>query len=223
MRAAIVARLSRGLDREAETKDSTSSLDHAFDMFRSKGPQPEYLAGGRDARGTNHVHRCIIHTHTERRPVRRRTDSCLLRRGHRSIVPWQFVEIRPRHVTDLISDRSLRSPIVQLVKDARTARISTMEWQTTFISVGRLGEQIRRLFFTWLPLLDDGRLGIMSSPLVQRRMPKSTKNLRACLMCAILLTSDQFANEGCPNCESILRTTGESFLFPPCPTDATKS
>ncbi|CCG83167.1 Transcription elongation factor spt-4 [Taphrina deformans PYCC 5710] len=47
----------------------------------------------------------------------------------------------------------------------------------------------------------------MSKPNFQRRLPKSTKNLRACLMCAILLTSDQFANEGCPNCESILRTS----------------
>lgn len=121
-------------------------------------------------------------------------------------------------------DRPYLGPLAPTVyRTTRTTRISTTEWQTTFISVGRLGEQIRRLFFTWLPLLDDGRLGIMSSPLVQRRMPKSTKNLRACLMCAILLTSDQFANEGCPNCESILRTTGESFLFPPCPTDATKS
>lgn len=214
-----MARLSRGLDREAETKDSTSSLDHAFDMFRSKGPQPEYLAGGRDARGTNHVHRCIIHTHTERRPVRRRTDSCLLRRGHPSIVPWQFVEIRPRHVTDLISDRSLRPPIVPLVplvfpqRNGRRLSSALAAWGNRYGACSSPG----------CPLLADGRLGIMSSPLVQRRMPKSTKNLRACLMCAILLTSDQFANEGCPNCESILRTTGESFLFPPCPTDATKS
>lgn len=46
-----------------------------------------------------------------------------------------------------------------------------------------------------------------------RQLPTSSKNLRACLMCAILLTREQFARSGCPNCESILRTSGKS-VFP---------
>ncbi|ORY82667.1 transcription elongation factor-like protein SPT4 [Protomyces lactucae-debilis] len=48
----------------------------------------------------------------------------------------------------------------------------------------------------------------MSRPAHQdRALPTSSRNLRACLLCAILLTDRQFSDEGCPNCESILRTT----------------
>lgn len=41
----------------------------------------------------------------------------------------------------------------------------------------------------------------------ERALPTGSRDLRACLLCAILLTEEQFSNDGCPNCETILRTT----------------
>lgn len=35
--------------------------------------------------------------------------------------------------------------------------------------------------------------------------PSSTKNLRACIRCRIILTKDQFLNLGCPTCDETLR------------------
>ena len=35
-------------------------------------------------------------------------------------------------------------------------------------------------------------------------VPKSMKQLRACLVCSLVKTFDQFESDGCDNCESVL-------------------
>ena len=35
-------------------------------------------------------------------------------------------------------------------------------------------------------------------------VPKGMKQLRACLVCSLVKTFDQFENDGCDNCESVL-------------------
>ena len=35
-------------------------------------------------------------------------------------------------------------------------------------------------------------------------VPKSLKQLRACLVCSLIKTFDQFETDGCDNCESVL-------------------
>eukprot|EP00088_Acartia_fossae_P039868 TRINITY_DN41502_c0_g1_i1.p1 TRINITY_DN41502_c0_g1~~TRINITY_DN41502_c0_g1_i1.p1 ORF type:complete len:117 (-),score=17.32 TRINITY_DN41502_c0_g1_i1:2-352(-) len=36
-------------------------------------------------------------------------------------------------------------------------------------------------------------------------VPKSMKQLRACLVCSLVKSFDQFENDGCENCEAVLR------------------
>ncbi|ODV95047.1 hypothetical protein PACTADRAFT_50870 [Pachysolen tannophilus NRRL Y-2460] len=42
----------------------------------------------------------------------------------------------------------------------------------------------------------------------------STRSERACMLCGVIQTYREFANHGCPNCESVLRFTDndESFI-----------
>ncbi|BFZ54894.1 transcription elongation factor spt4 [Savitreella phatthalungensis] len=42
---------------------------------------------------------------------------------------------------------------------------------------------------------------------LQKVLPSGSRNLRACMLCSIVLTARQFEERGCPNCENILRTT----------------
>ncbi|KAF2755349.1 putative transcriptional elongation protein Spt4 [Pseudovirgaria hyperparasitica] len=40
--------------------------------------------------------------------------------------------------------------------------------------------------------------------------PTSTKSLRACMICSIVLPNTTFVNQGCPNCEHFLELQGSS-------------
>ena len=44
---------------------------------------------------------------------------------------------------------------------------------------------------------------------IERVLPSNNRNLRACMLCSIILTARQFEERGCPNCEQLLRTTGK--------------
>ncbi|PSK57885.1 transcription elongation factor spt4 [Elsinoe australis] len=53
----------------------------------------------------------------------------------------------------------------------------------------------------------------MSSSFVQ---PSQHKNLRACLICSIVQTTNRFFNSGCPNCESLLELVGSNDAITDC-------
>ena len=51
-----------------------------------------------------------------------------------------------------------------------------------------------------MTIFSDNKQSIMSVDTV----PKSLKQLRACLVCSLIKTFDQFESDGCDNCESVL-------------------
>lgn len=40
-------------------------------------------------------------------------------------------------------------------------------------------------------------------------IPRDLRNLRACLLCSLIKTMDQFEQDGCDNCERVLHMKGE--------------
>lgn len=46
--------------------------------------------------------------------------------------------------------------------------------------------------------------------------PSQQRNMRACMVCSIVRTSQQFLNSGCPNCESFLELTGNGDAIQDC-------
>ena len=43
-------------------------------------------------------------------------------------------------------------------------------------------------------------------------IPKNDRNLRACLICSMVKTLDQFDRDGCDNCERFLKYRGNRFV-----------
>jgi len=43
-------------------------------------------------------------------------------------------------------------------------------------------------------------------------VPKSLKTLRACLVCSLVKTFDQFEADGCDNCESVLHLKRNRYV-----------
>ncbi|CAB3403069.1 unnamed protein product [Caenorhabditis bovis] len=44
---------------------------------------------------------------------------------------------------------------------------------------------------------------------VSESIPRDLRNLRACLLCSLIKSVDQFENYGCDNCESVLHLKGD--------------
>ncbi|ORY33487.1 transcription initiation protein spt4 [Naematelia encephala] len=47
-------------------------------------------------------------------------------------------------------------------------------------------------------------------------MPPKKADLRACLICSILQSSNDFLTKGCPNCEDVLQMTGSADRVAEC-------
>ncbi|KAF2128938.1 transcription elongation factor spt4 [Dothidotthia symphoricarpi CBS 119687] len=46
--------------------------------------------------------------------------------------------------------------------------------------------------------------------------PNQQKNMRACMVCAIVRTFHQFSTQGCPNCEDVLELAGNTEQINDC-------
>ncbi|OAL55121.1 putative transcriptional elongation protein Spt4 [Pyrenochaeta sp. DS3sAY3a] len=46
--------------------------------------------------------------------------------------------------------------------------------------------------------------------------PNQQRNMRACMVCSIVRTQQQFLNNGCPNCEDFLELVGNSEQINDC-------
>lgn len=46
--------------------------------------------------------------------------------------------------------------------------------------------------------------------------PNQQRNMRACMVCAIVRTQQQFMSQGCPNCEDFLELAGNSEMVSDC-------
>ncbi|KAJ1666370.1 transcription elongation factor spt4 [Coemansia sp. RSA 1813] len=49
-------------------------------------------------------------------------------------------------------------------------------------------------------------------------VPKDKRQLRACLICGIVLNHQAFRDHGCPNCESYVRMRGQNDVVADCTT-----
>ncbi|KAJ4369642.1 transcription elongation factor spt4 [Neocucurbitaria cava] len=58
--------------------------------------------------------------------------------------------------------------------------------------------------------------GTMSLPGGAAIPPNQQRNMRACMVCSIVRTQQQFMTHGCPNCEEILELTGNSEAVSDC-------
>ncbi|XP_065187866.1 transcription elongation factor SPT4-like [Sycon ciliatum] len=47
-------------------------------------------------------------------------------------------------------------------------------------------------------------------------VPKELRNLRACLLCSMVKTFDQFENDGCDNCEQLLGFRNNAAMIQEC-------
>jgi transcription elongation factor SPT4 len=46
--------------------------------------------------------------------------------------------------------------------------------------------------------------------------PNQQRNMRACMVCSIVRTQQQFMTNGCPNCEQIIELTGSTDAINDC-------